>query len=70
MKEKFAQIGGKIRELYHTISEVFKTTIHEAVTEKLGYRKLCACWVPKLLTDDHRTKRMGSTLKFLMRYTQ
>ena len=40
-----------IRELHHIIPEVSKTTIHEAVTEKLGYRKLCACWVPKMLTD-------------------
>jgi hypothetical protein len=47
-----------------------KTTIHEAVTEKLGYRKLCASWVPKILTDDHKTKRMGSALKFLTRYAQ
>ena len=23
-----------------------------------------------MLTDDHKTKRMGSTLKFLTRYTQ
>jgi len=29
-----------IRELHHIIPEVSKTTIHEAVTEKLGYRKL------------------------------
>ena len=29
-----------IRELYHIIPEVPKTTIHEAVTGKLGYRKL------------------------------
>jgi transposase len=28
-----------IKELHHIISEVSKTTIHEAVTEKLGYRK-------------------------------
>ena len=28
-----------IRELRHIIPEVSKTTIHEAVTEKLGYRK-------------------------------
>jgi hypothetical protein len=40
-----------IRELHHIISEVSKTTIHEAVTEKLGYRKLCVRWVPKMLTD-------------------
>ena len=40
------------------------------MTEKLGYRKLCARWVPKMLTDDHKTKRMGSALKFLTRYAQ
>ena len=56
--------------LHHIIPEVSKTTIHEAVTEKLGYRKLCAGCVPKMLTDDHKTKRMGSALKFLTRYAQ
>jgi histone-lysine N-methyltransferase SETMAR len=40
------------------------------VKEKLGCRKLCARWVPKILTDDHKTKRMGSALKFIMRYAQ
>jgi len=59
-----------IRELHHVIPEVSKTTIHEAVIEKLGYRKLWARWVPKMLTDDHITKRMGSALKFLTRYGQ
>jgi uncharacterized Zn finger protein len=33
---------GTIRELHHIIPEVSDTTIHEAVTEKLGYIKLCA----------------------------
>jgi hypothetical protein len=56
--------------LHHIIPEVSKTTIHEAVTEKLGYRKLCARWVPKMVTDDHKTKWMGSALKFLTRYAQ
>jgi len=59
-----------IGELHHIIPEVSKTTIHEAVTEELGYRKLCARWLPKMLTDYHKTKRMGSTLKFLTRYAQ
>jgi len=59
-----------IRELNHIIPEVSKATIHEAVTEKLEYRKLCARWVPKMLTDNHKTKWMSCTLKFLMRYAQ
>ena len=46
-----------IRELHPIIPEVSKTTIHEAVTEKLGHRKLCACWVPRMLTEI--TKRNG-----------
>ena len=59
-----------IRELQHIIPEVSKTTIHEDVTEKLGYRKFCPRWVPKMLTDSHKTKRMGSALKFLTRYAR
>jgi len=53
-----------VRELHLIIPEGSKTTTHEAVTEKLGYRKLWSCWVPKVLTDDNKTKRMGSALKF------
>jgi hypothetical protein len=52
-----------IRELHHIIPKVSKTTIHEAVTEKLGYTKLCANWMPKMLTDDHKTKRMGCVVQ-------
>jgi transposase len=35
-----------ITEMHNLIPEVSKNTIHEAVTEKLGYRNLCARWVP------------------------
>jgi hypothetical protein len=59
-----------IRELHCIILEVSKTTIHEAVTEELGYRKLCAPCVPKILMDNHKTKWMGLALKFLKRYAQ
>jgi len=45
-----------IGELHHIIPEVSKTTIHEAVTEKLGYRKLCARCVPKMLTITKRNR--------------
>ena len=78
ISDELQKIEGEIRanrrvaitELHHINSEVSKTTIHEAMTEKLGHRKLCACWLSKMLTDDHKTKRMVSTLKFLTRYAQ
>jgi hypothetical protein len=62
--------GRTIRELHHIIPEVSKTTIHEAVTAKLWFGKLCVCWVPKTLEDDHKTKWIGSALKLLMCYAK
>ena len=59
-----------IRELNHIVPEVSKTTIHEAVTEKLEYTKLCVRWVPKILTDDQKTKWIGSILDFLTCYAK
>ena len=47
-----------------------KTTLYEAVTVKLGYKKLCASWVPKMLIEEHKTKRMGFALNFLTRYAE
>jgi len=41
--------------------------IHKQIVR---YRKLCAHWMPKMLKDDHKTKRMGSALKFLTHYAQ
>ncbi len=38
------------------------------VTKKLGYYKSCAHWVLKLLTNDHKTKRMSSTIHFFSQY--
>ncbi|GBL73251.1 hypothetical protein AVEN_82465-1, partial [Araneus ventricosus] len=32
---------------------------------KLGYRKFCVQWVPKMLTEIHKTSRMGAALEFL-----
>ena len=36
--------------------------------DRLGYRKFCACWVPKQLTEFHKTQRMGSALMLLRRF--
>ena len=61
---------GDKRVASHHSRSVFKTRVHKAVTEKLGYRNLCKRWVPKMLTDDHKMKRMCFVLKFLTCYAQ
>ncbi|CAL1261915.1 unnamed protein product [Larinioides sclopetarius] len=60
----------KLKELHQIIPEVSMTTLYEALTVKLGYRKLCARWVPKMLTEEHKMKRMGFALDFLTRYAE
>jgi len=36
--------------------------------ESLGYRKVCARWVARLLTEDHEGQRKAITLELLQRY--
>ncbi|GFW90335.1 tropomodulin [Trichonephila clavipes] len=60
----------KLKELHQIIPEVSMTTLYEVVTVKLGYRKLCARWVPKMLTVEHKKKRMGFALDFLTCYAE
>ena len=44
---------------------------HNAVQEmigSLGYQKICARWVPRLLTEDHKVQRKAITSEMLWRY--
>ena len=44
---------------------------HNAVQEiigSLGYRKLCARWVLRLLTEDHKVQRKAVTSEMLRKY--
>ena len=49
-----------IKEDRHVTPDAIATKLgigHNAVqetTESLGYRKICARWVPRLLTEDHK----------------
>ncbi|GFV18768.1 histone-lysine N-methyltransferase SETMAR [Trichonephila clavipes] len=49
-------------------SNVGRTTLNKVVSEKLKFRKLCARWVLRLLTEEHKLKRMACALDFLDRY--
>ncbi|GFS89828.1 HTH_48 domain-containing protein [Trichonephila clavipes] len=53
-----------VRELCEKIPEVSKTTIDKILTEHLGYSKVCARWVPKMLTADHKRQRVKRPKNF------
>ncbi|GBN10452.1 Histone-lysine N-methyltransferase SETMAR [Araneus ventricosus] len=57
-----------ITQLSEHLPNISRTVLYETVTGKLGYRKFCARWVPKTLTEIHKTSRMGAALEFLSRY--
>lgn len=57
-----------IDELHEKFQQVSRSVIYAIVSEQLHYKKICARWVPKMLTDEHKTKRLAHALSFLERY--
>ncbi|GBM68801.1 hypothetical protein AVEN_22274-1 [Araneus ventricosus] len=41
---------------------ISKGTVHHIIQKKLGYGKVCAQWVPKHLSENQKTARMGVCL--------
>ncbi|GBL88099.1 hypothetical protein AVEN_133745-1 [Araneus ventricosus] len=68
-----AKVNEKIREnnrftirmLCDEFPQISKTVLHEIVTNRLNYRKLCSRWVPKMLAGVHKMKGLGNALTFL-----
>ncbi|XP_023228571.1 histone-lysine N-methyltransferase SETMAR-like [Centruroides sculpturatus] len=58
-----------ISSLSKEFPAVSRSVLYEIVTGRLNYRKLCSRWVPKMLTEEHKTKRLASALTFLERYS-
>ncbi|XP_035233181.1 uncharacterized protein LOC118204999, partial [Stegodyphus dumicola] len=57
-----------ISELSMKFPEVSRSSLYSIVTEQLRYRKVCVRWVPQMLTDDRKTRRMVAASEFLDRY--
>jgi [histone H3]-lysine36 N-dimethyltransferase SETMAR len=57
-----------ITELSLCFPQISRTLLYEIVTDKPGYHKFCARWVPKLLTDQHKNQRMAASLALLDAY--
>lgn len=45
-----------ISNLATRFSKISVTTLYRIISENLGYQKFCAYWVPKQLTDVHKTQ--------------
>ncbi|GFY37525.1 uncharacterized protein TNIN_190201 [Trichonephila inaurata madagascariensis] len=45
-------------------------TVWTIVHDRLRFRKVCAAWVPKQLTDQQKKLRMGLALQHLFRYQE
>ncbi|GFO43170.1 histone-lysine N-methyltransferase SETMAR [Plakobranchus ocellatus] len=59
----------KIREIALKL-EIPKSTVHEIVYDTLGYRKVSARWVPKMLSEDHKLQRVEISQRLLQRCQQ
>jgi hypothetical protein len=45
-------------------------SVYDIVHDSLGYRKVSYWWVPKLLNDLNKAKRMTTSLQHLQRYSE
>ncbi|GFO31656.1 histone-lysine N-methyltransferase SETMAR [Plakobranchus ocellatus] len=59
----------KIREIALKL-EIPKSTVHEIVHDNLGYRKVSARRVPKMLKEDHKLQRVEISQRLLQRCQQ
>ncbi|GFR91950.1 histone-lysine N-methyltransferase SETMAR [Elysia marginata] len=50
--------------------EIPSSTVHKIVHDTLGYLKVSARWVPKMLTEDHKLQRVEISRRLLLRYQQ
>ena len=57
-----------ISDLSLHFPQISRTLLDDIVSSHLGYRKVCARWVLKMFTEEHKKQRVACALTFLMRY--
>ncbi|CAN8016469.1 unnamed protein product [Ixodes persulcatus] len=57
-----------VRELCEMIPDVSKTCIDKILTDHLGYAKVCARSVPKMLTENHKLQRVEAARECFQAY--
>ena len=58
----------KVREIADKL-DLSKDTVHWIVHDMLGYRKVSARWMPKMLSDEHKEQRVTISQTLLDRYS-
>lgn len=58
----------RISDSAEKMSDNWRTSIYTIGTEKIGYHKFCKRWVPKMIIDQHKKRRMCSKRAFLNCY--
>lgn len=54
--------------LKESFSCISRGLFGDTSTERLGYKKLCASWVPTILTSEYRKNAVLAAREFLERY--
>jgi histone-lysine N-methyltransferase SETMAR len=57
-----------VRELCEKIPDVSNICNDKILTDHLGYAKVCARWVPRMLTEDQKRQRFEEAREFLQAY--
>jgi histone-lysine N-methyltransferase SETMAR len=57
-------------DLHEEFPDISRSLLGNIVSEKLGYKKLCARWVPRMLTPEHQQNRVTAAREFLDRFAQ
>ena len=57
-----------ISDLSLHFPQISRTLLYDIFSSHLGNHKVCARWVSKMPTEEHKKRRVAYTLIFLMRY--
>ena len=49
---------------------ISKTTIHEILVQELHMNRICARWVPRMLSEENMTNRTEASRQFLRKFSQ